>query len=370
MNIISPKATATHIISGFLGAGKTTLLQHLLQQKPEHERWAVLMNEFGKIGVDQLFLPNTDGFAVKEVLGGCLCCTSQLPLQIALARLLNEYQPDRLFIEPTGLGHPAQLLQQLTEPHWQTRLAMRQLITVIDGSRLTDGAWSKHSLYQDQIQAAQMVLVSHTDLMTDADHAALADLQQQFATFEQRWQHITLGQIQITEIDITYTAPKRVMRPLLQQQSLLKNLRDNHPRANHLRNNHLQDNHPPENHVQEDAVASDTPILELPYHYQEQSQGFRVVGWRLPKSWQFDYARLMDVLCAEQDFLRLKAIFYSNHPQHAWQYFNCNSSQFNVKSGEANLDNRLEIIYQTERDWQDFEAALLATRVDSQFDPL
>lgn len=119
MKLIAPqKAVPTHIISGFLGAGKTTLLKQLLSQKPEHEVWAVLMNEFGQIGVDQQLLPQQQGYQVKELLGGCLCCSSQLPMQIALSRLLSETQPDRLFIEPTGLGHPAQLLEQLTEPHW------------------------------------------------------------------------------------------------------------------------------------------------------------------------------------------------------------------------------------------------------------
>ena len=68
-----PHAVPTHIISGFLGAGKTTLLMHLLGQKPEHEVWAVLMNEFGQIGVDQQLMPQTEGYAVKELLGGCLC---------------------------------------------------------------------------------------------------------------------------------------------------------------------------------------------------------------------------------------------------------------------------------------------------------
>lgn len=348
MNIIPPKVTATHIISGFLGAGKTTLLQHLLTQKPKNERWAVLMNEFGQIGVDQLFLPQQDGFEVKEVLGGCLCCTSQLPLQIALARLLNDYQPDRLFIEPTGLGHPAQLLAQLTEPHWQNRLNMRVLVTVIDGSRLTDAAWSKQSLYNDQIKAAQMVLVSHADLMTAEDQSALSTLQQDMAEYAQHWQSIANGQITLEQIDQPYVAPQRVMRPLLHalnQQSLLKNQA-------------IAQSQP-----SEALSKQNQTILELPYHYVEQAQGYSVAGWRLPKAWQFDYNALMDVLCAEHNFLRLKAIFHTNQTQQAWQYFNCNPEQFQVKSGEASIDNRIEIIYQAERDWQNFEAALLAARV-------
>lgn len=69
MKLIAQKTVPTHIISGFLGAGKTTLLQHLLSQKPKDEVWAVLMNEFGQIGVDQQLLPQDEGYAVKELLG-------------------------------------------------------------------------------------------------------------------------------------------------------------------------------------------------------------------------------------------------------------------------------------------------------------
>ena len=124
------QAVPTHILTGFLGAGKTTLLRHLLAQKPAHEVWAVLVNEFGQIGLDGVLLDSVDqSIAIREVAGGCLCCTSQLPMQIGLARLLGQAKPDRLFIEPTGLGHPKQLIEQLTESHWQQSLQLRAVVT-------------------------------------------------------------------------------------------------------------------------------------------------------------------------------------------------------------------------------------------------
>lgn len=107
------QAVPTHIITGFLGAGKTTLLNQLLSQRPAHETWAVLINEFGKIGVDQALIAQHDGIAIREVVGGCLCCTSQLPMQVALARLLQQTQPDRLFIEPTDWRMPINWLSNL-----------------------------------------------------------------------------------------------------------------------------------------------------------------------------------------------------------------------------------------------------------------
>ncbi|WP_372437684.1 GTP-binding protein [Pseudomonas chlororaphis subsp. aureofaciens] len=130
----------THVIAGPLGAGKTSLIQHLLAQRPTHERWAVLINEFGQIGLDAALLTrDEDGIALGEVAGGCLCCVNGAPFQVGLGRLLRKARPDRLFIEPSGLGHPAQLLQQLREAPWQTVLAVQPCVLVLDAQALAAG---------------------------------------------------------------------------------------------------------------------------------------------------------------------------------------------------------------------------------------
>ena len=335
MKINAPqKAVPTHIISGFLGAGKTTLLKQLLIQKPEHEVWAVLMNEFGQIGVDQQLLPQQQGYQVKELLGGCLCCSSQLPMQIALSRLLSEAKPDRLFIEPTGLGHPAQLVEQLTEPHWHTHLSMRALVTVVDGSRLHDQAWTQQNLYADQLKAAQIIVVSHADQMQVADEQALVQLQHEYQAYAQKWLKAEQGNLALIEIDTLYVGTQRKIQPLLKLQKTLI------PAAN----------------------TSEPEIKQLPYHYVETAQGYSVAGWKFPKRWQFDFYPLLDLLCEQQNWLRIKGIFYSNQ---GWKSFNFNPQQFNYQSTDEGIDNRVEIIYQTERDWLQFEAALLACRVDA-----
>ena len=332
MKILAQQAVPTHVISGFLGAGKTTVLKALLAQKPVGEKWAVLMNEFGQIGIDQQLLPQDEGYAVKELLGGCLCCSSQLPMHIALSRLLNEQQPARLFIEPTGLGHPAELLEQLTEPHWQTYLAMRRLVTVVDGSRLGDRAWTEQHLYQEQIKAAQIVVVSHADVMQDTDQNALAALQHEYQAYGQIWLISEHGQVALHEIDQPYIATQRKIQPLLKIQ-------------------------------QQQLTTEPVKITQLPYHYIEQAQGYRVAGWKFSKRWQFNFYDVMDVLCEQQDWLRIKAIL---NTEQGWKSFNFNPEQFNYQSAAENVDNRVEIIYQQDRDWQAFEAALLACRIDQE----
>lgn len=95
----------THIITGFLGAGKTTVLQQLIGQKPASERWAILVNEFGQLGLDAAVLSN-QGVQLSSVAGGCLCCLRSPLFQVSLNRLIREARPQRLWIEPSGLGHP------------------------------------------------------------------------------------------------------------------------------------------------------------------------------------------------------------------------------------------------------------------------
>ncbi|EIK97446.1 putative cibalamin biosynthesis-like protein [Pseudomonas sp. M47T1] len=134
------KNIPTHVIAGPLGAGKTSLIGQLMAQRPAGERWAVLINEFGQIGLDAALLSTgDDGIALGEVAGGCLCCVNGAPFQVGLGRLLRKARPDRVFIEPSGLGHPAQLLKQLRDAPWRGVLAVQPLIMVLDAQALACG---------------------------------------------------------------------------------------------------------------------------------------------------------------------------------------------------------------------------------------
>ena len=108
MSASNISSVPTNIITGFLGVGKTTAISHLLKNKPSDQRWAVLVNEFGEIGVDGRLMqgqyPEEQRVFVKEVPGGCMCCAAGLPMQVALNQLLASARPDRMLIEPTGLG--------------------------------------------------------------------------------------------------------------------------------------------------------------------------------------------------------------------------------------------------------------------------
>jgi G3E family GTPase len=164
----------THVIAGPLGAGKTSLIRHLLAQRPPNERWAVLINEFGQIGLDAALLTrDIEGIALGEVAGGCLCCVNGAPFQIGLGRLLRKARPDRLFIEPSGLGHPAQLLRQLGEAPWLGVLAVQPCVLVLDAQALAVGK-PLPATQQETLNSAGLLLLNKSEDLDTADRQRIA----------------------------------------------------------------------------------------------------------------------------------------------------------------------------------------------------
>jgi len=171
--------TRVNLITGFLGSGKTTTLLHLLAKKPTDENWAILVNEFGEIGIDGALLADR-GATLKEIPGGCMCCVNGLPLQVGLNMLLKQAKPDRLIIEPTGLGHPKQLLNMLRAAVYQPWIQVDATLTLLDPRQLADARVVENENFRDQLMAADIIVANKSDRWSDDDRQRLQDWQQQF----------------------------------------------------------------------------------------------------------------------------------------------------------------------------------------------
>lgn len=169
--------TKTNLITGFLGSGKTTTIAHLLANKPADEKWAVLVNEFGEVGIDGALLADS-GALLKEIPGGCMCCVNGLPMQVGLNTLLRQGKPDRLLIEPTGLGHPKQILDMLTAAVYEPWIDLKATLCLLDARALLDERTVNNDNFRDQLAAADIIVANKNDRASEASHAALSQWQE------------------------------------------------------------------------------------------------------------------------------------------------------------------------------------------------
>jgi len=353
------------LVTGFLGAGKTTVINQLLATKPNHERWALLINEFGRIGIDGALLTSSknsneaqtnladtnladNGIAIREVSGGCICCTSQLPLQIAISRLLTEHRPQRLIIEPTGLAHPHELLRQLSAPHWQKALSMQAVITVLSAAQWQQQKYRSHEGFQAHVRAADVVVINRYEPLSKT---CQQELQAWIATLNPQAQIIwatTAAQTTNTSSEFitpfnTYLAEltAQLSKPshIISQQAG-KNIGQS--RISLTLPNHLRVSVPT-------ATDNESKIAnnELPYRYHDEQQGMLLAGWLLPPNWIFDADKLQQWLLQLPNWQRIKGVV---HTSDGWLQLNFTPDSLTINDASAQIDSRLEIILLSKND--------------------
>jgi len=164
--------TPTLMVTGFLGAGKSTTIRHLLASKPADQRWVVYVNEAGEVGIDGAsFGTEQAGLQVRELAGGCACCTSNLPFVEGVAQAIEALQPDLLVLEPTGLADPGALRSSLGRALGD-QLDLRAVLCLVDPRRLDDPDLAP--LLTAQLAAADVVVGNRWDLASESDQAAFA----------------------------------------------------------------------------------------------------------------------------------------------------------------------------------------------------
>ena len=158
-----------HVLSGFLGAGKTTAVKDLLARRADRERIAVVVNEFGTLGVDGALLSDCASCILREVPGGCVCCTAMADLEASLEEVSDLVAPTRFVLEPTGLARPSELVDLLRGPRWANRFDVRPVITLLDPQQDVAGEYERSGLFRDQIDTGDVLVVNRCDLASEGE---------------------------------------------------------------------------------------------------------------------------------------------------------------------------------------------------------
>ncbi len=158
--------TKVDIISGFLGAGKTTFIKELISKVYSGEKMVLIENEFGEIGVDSRFMQDA-GIEVTEMNSGCICCTLVGDFARALKQVVDTYHPDRIIIEPSGVGKLSDVAKAVSDMQEDAQIEVDSLITVVDGKKAKMYMKNFGEFFDNQIEYANTIVLSRTQMMDE-----------------------------------------------------------------------------------------------------------------------------------------------------------------------------------------------------------
>ncbi|AQS37408.1 putative GTPase, G3E family [Shewanella psychrophila] len=338
------KPIATNVITGFLGVGKTTLIKRLLADKPVNEKWAVLVNEFGEVGIDSALLGGSGKeVEIREVAGGCMCCAAGVPMQVAINQLIAKAKPDRLLIEPTGLGHPREVLKVLSEPHYQNVIKLKSTLCLVDARKVTDTCYSDHDIFNQQLEVADIILATKADLYTQNSLSDLKDYLQQKSQYSTKAS--SLFSIKMTEDSAPL--PQELMS-LLNEPAVIIPEKSYKP-ASLLR---------PKTSVFELDFNAD--VLEFDERgmvsKSNMGEGAYSCGWIFDPSYEFNFDELL-VWIKSLDVLRFKAVVITDE---GIAGINLVDGEMTITELDDVMDSRLELISLNNINAKEIEAKLIS----------
>ena len=201
------------IFSGFLGAGKTTLIKKLIKEVFAGQQIVLIENEFGEIGIDGGFLRDA-GINITEMNSGCICCSLVGDFGKALKKVADEYHPDRIIIEPSGVGKLSDVRRAVEDASKEAGLEINALVTVADASKIKMYMKNFGEFYNNQIENAGAVILSRTQKLSQEKQLQAAELIREknpkAVVITTPWDDITGGQI-LKAIEGTDSLAKELM---------------------------------------------------------------------------------------------------------------------------------------------------------------
>lgn len=239
--------TKVDIFSGFLGAGKTTLIKKLIAEAYQGEKVVLIENEFGEIGVDKGFLKNT-GIQINEMNAGCICCTLVGDFGRALDQVIRDYDPERILIEPSGVGKLSDVIIAVQDLH-NDKIQLNGFTTVVDAKKCKMYMKNFGEFYKNQVENASSIILSHVQGMSqeklDQVVAMLRELNEDANIVTTDWDQLDGKQIlHIMEEKKTLSAElDRLREEAYREQAEHEAEHHHHDEEDHDHEDHDHDHH-------------------------------------------------------------------------------------------------------------------------------
>ena len=350
----------TNLIVGFLGSGKTTAITKLVQQRPAGENWSILINEFGTVSIDHALIDSSrEGIAVEELGGGCACCTLAFAFKPLLAQFVRRTKPDRLILEPSGLSHPAKVVDILRSEDFAGAIDLRNIICLIDPKDFEDPRWQETEVFQDQVQLADIVVLNWVDSRDRELINRCREWVESFRPPKQLILEASFGAIDPQLLDIKF---ETIRSPLFADAHAVANAKpaklpileasgeSSHHREVGSKRGELPAGQSEANSAKQESAPGQ------PLRFPNGDSDYEACGWIFHVDDVFDRNKLLDLLGTVRSIVRLKGIFRCDSD---WWMINRAKDGTNFVPSTYRRDSRLEIIVEGDPlDWSEFENQL------------
>ena len=324
--------TKIDIISGFLGAGKTTLIKRLLADALKGEQVVLIENEFGEIGIDGGFLKDA-GIVVNEMNAGCICCSLVGDFGKALHDVVDQYHPDRILIEPSGVGKLSDVIAAVQNAHLEVQL--NSFVTVVDALKAKMYLKNFGEFFENQVAHAGAILLSRTaecpEKRLDETVAMLRGLNEHARIVTTPWKDLT-GEQLLSTMEGSRDLVAEVLEEIAHE-----------PHHEH----HHHHDHEHEHEHEHDHGECDDPNCSCHdhHHHHHADEVFTSWGKETPKVYtQADIDRILTALDSGEYGAILRAKGIVNGTDGAWIEFDYVPEEHEIRAGHPDYTGRLCVI--------------------------
>ena len=329
--------TKIDVISGFLGAGKTTLIKKLIAEGLQAEKLVLIENEFGEIGIDGGFLQDA-GIEIREMNSGCICCSLVGDFSEALKKVLARYAPDRIIIEPSGVGKLSDVIKAVQSVQAETALEMNSYTTVVDAQKCKMYMKNFKEFFNNQIAYANTIVLSRTQMMEEKALEAvvheLKHVNEQAHVITTPWEELNGEDILAVMNDSC-----QLEKELMEKEHICSVCGHQHKEHEH---HHDHAHH----HEEGCSCGCDHEHHDHDHHHHHADEVFSSWGKETPRTYERDELEtILKQLNEEECYgkvLRAKGMVKSNDD--TWLYFDFVPEEYEIRVGAASYTGRFCVI--------------------------
>lgn len=305
------------IISGFLGAGKTTLIKKLIAEAYQNEKIVLIENEFGEIGIDGTFLKDS-GVTINEMNSGCICCSLVGDFETSLKEVLDTYHPDRVIIEPSGVGKLSDVIKAVSTIN-SDEMELDNFITVVDAKKCRMYTKNFGEFYNNQVEHASLIVLSRSQDLTEFQLKECLDI---LKGLNDHSPIITTAWDKLNGLDIINACEVNVQKELLHEHD--------HECCGHDHHEHDHEHeccgHDHHHHDHDHECGCG-------HHHHHADEVFNSIGFDTVKKYnEVELSDILNKLCNDDNVLRAKGFVDSGNED--WWYFDLVPGEFEIRLGK------------------------------------